>query len=852
MIQHISQPNTDKEIFEALSPIVARWFKEKFGGFTDSQKYAIIPIKNRKNILVSSQTGSGKTLCCFTSILNYLITLDEKNELENKVYAVYVSPLKSLTRDMEVNLKMPLREMENIAKKEFGIRIAVRTGDTSITDRQKMVKNSPHILICTPETLSIVLNAPKFTENLKAVEFIVVDEIHALANKRGVHLSLSLERLEEISKIMPIRVGLSATISPLEEIAKFLVGNEEDCLVADVKFSKKFDIEVVTPGNLIETTAGEMHKSLYETIDKLIQEHKTTLIFTNTRSATERVIHHLKEMFPSRYLENIGAHHSSLSKEHRLDIETRLRKGELKVVVTSTSLELGIDIGYIDLVVLLGSPKSTARALQRIGRAGHRLHDTAKGKFIVLDRDDLVECSVMIKEIFEKKIDKVQIPKNCLDVLSQQIYGMAIYKVWNEEQMFKLIKRSYCYKELSYEDFLAVLSYLAGEYDLDAGHVYAKIWYDKKTRQIGKRGRLARAIYMTNIGTIPEESFIEVVVARGEGSKVGMIDEGFFERLKPRDVFVLGGHKYEFLYARGMKAYVSASVYRPPTIPSWFSEMLPLSFDLACEIGKFRSLMEERLKKDALGVKELIKTYLHIGKQAADEIYDYFYSQHKYLGIPNDRKIIVEKYKVEKSYIIFHALFGRRVNDALSRAVAFLVGKLGGRDIAIGINDNGFLLAGDKMQIERALKHLTSQNIEEILKEAIERTELLSRRFRHCASRALMVLKSYKGRVRSVGKQQVKSGFLLHAVKKISAEFPILKEARREVLEDLMDVENAKQVLKWIEDGKIKIEFKDTSLPSPFSLGLIMQGYSDLVKIEDRIEFLKRMHKLIREKINGK
>jgi ATP-dependent Lhr-like helicase len=282
-------------------------------------------------------------------------------------------------------------------------------------------------------------------------------------------------------------------------------------------------------------------------------------------------------MFPARYLENIGAHHSSLSKEHRFNIEERLRKGELKVVVTSTSLELGIDIGYIDLVILLGSPKSSARALQRIGRAGHKLHDTAKGCFLVLDRDDLVECSVMMKEIVERKIDRVQIPRNCLDVLSQQIYGMAIYKVWDIDEMFFMIRKSYCYSELEKQDFLAVISYLAGEYELEHRNVYAKIWYDSETRQIGKRGKLARVIYMTNIGTIPEESFVNVVVARGGNSqqKVGVIDEGFLERMKPGDVFVLGGSRYQYLYTRGMNIYVSSSVNRPPTIPSWASEMLP-------------------------------------------------------------------------------------------------------------------------------------------------------------------------------------------------------------------------------------------------------------------------------------
>ncbi|OGJ21752.1 ATP-dependent helicase [Candidatus Pacearchaeota archaeon RBG_13_36_9] len=848
MIEQINKPNSDKEILNSLTPLVGKWFKEKFGGFTESQKYAILPIKGRKNILVSSPTGSGKTLCAFASILDYLISLEEKGELENKTYCIYVSPLKALSRDIEVNLNTPLKEMEKIRGKKLGIRVGLRTGDTTTTERSKMLKKVPHILITTPETLAIVLTTRKFVELLKGTEFVIVDEIHSLANKRGVYLSLSLERLEEISKITPVRIGLSATVAPLEEVANFLVGQKRDCLVADVQFIKKTDIKVITPvSDLIDVEGQFLHSSLYGLLDRLIQEHKTTVVFTNTRSATERVVHHLKERFPDKYLENIGAHHSSLSKEHRFNIEQRLREGKLKVVVTSTSLELGIDIGYIDLVILLGSPKSVARSLQRIGRAGHKLHDIAKGRFIAMDRDDLVECCVLAKEAMERKIDKIQIPQNCLDVLSQQIYGMAIYKIWEEDEMFSIIRKSYCYRNLSREDFLNVLSYLSGEYELEARNVYAKVWYDKETRQIGKKGKLARVIYMTNIGTIPEESFVSVQIAAGEGigQKIGVIDEAFLERMKKGDVFVLGGQKYQYMYVKGMNIYVNSSVKRPPTIPSWFSEMLPLSFDSANEINRFRKLVEERLKQknSPEEIKGFIEQHLYCEKEAGEAIYNYFYEQFRYAVIPHEKKIVIERYKGEKNYAIFHSLYGRRVNDALSRAMAFLVGRAGGRDIEVGIRDNGFYLAGEKLEIEKALKFLNSKNVEEILEEAINKTEVLNRRFRHCATRALMILRNYKGRRKTVGKQQMKSHFLLASVKRISHNFPILKEARREVMEDLMDINNTRVVLDRIKEGKVKIEQINVKLPSPFALSIVLEGYTDLLKMEDKIEFLKRMHK---------
>ena len=862
----LARLRTKEELLEILDPLVKEWFFSKFPSFSEPQLYGVMPIFERKNILISAPTGGTKTLTAFLSILNYLVGLARKKELEEKVYAVYISPLKALNNDIQKNLQEPLKEIYEIAKNKGielqEIRVLVRTGDTPTEERQKMLKKSPHILITTPETLAIVLNSIKFIEKLSAIEFLIIDEIHALANnKRGVHLSLSVERLNDVSIIKPVRIGLSATIAPLEEIAKFLVGfedgEERDCLIADVQFTKKIDLKVMSPVDFIETTAVQQQHGLYSLLDKLIQEHKTTLIFTNTRSATERVINHLKERFPTKYVDNIGAHHSSLSKELRFNIEERLRNGELKVVVTSTSLELGIDIGYVDLVILLGSPKSVARALQRTGRAGHRLHEVSEGRFVVLDRDDLVECSVILKEARENKIDKIQIIHNALDVLSQQIYGMAIQKQWHVAEMLKLIRQSYCYHSLSTEDFYSVISYLAGEYALDARNVYAKIWFDSKTGMIGKRGKLARVIYMTNIGTIPEESFANVVIAVPsymKDQRIGAIDEGFLERLKRGDVFVLGGQKYEFLYAKGMNAYVNASVTRPPTIPSWFSEMLPLSFDLAMAIQRFRKLMAEKVgKKKESEIVDFIKEYLYVDSPTAETIYSYFYQQHKYSKIPNENLLLIEYFNNwGKNYVIFHSLFGRRVNDALSRALAYAVGRLGGRDIEIGISDNGFYLASlEPMQIERALKALSSKNLKDILEEAVLKTEAFKRRFRHCAARSLMLLRNYKGRKKSVGKQQMSSHFLLTAAQKTGSDFPVLREAKREVMEDLMDVEKAKFVLDLIKDGKLKLEITHKNLPSPFSFSLILQGKADLMKIEDKIEFLKRMHAAVMSEIKN-
>ncbi len=844
----------EKEVVEnILNPAVKKWFFSRFEGFSLPQLHGVVPIHQRENILVSAPTGATKTLTGFLSILNELVDSAEKGILQNKVYCVYVSPLKALNNDIQKNLVEPLKEIEAIAGKELGIRVAVRTGDTSTSERQKMLKKVPHILITTPESLAILLSSEKFRDNLKAVDWCVVDEIHALAeNKRGVHLSLSMERLQYLSPAM-CRVGLSATVAPLNEVANFLVGAGRQCRIVDVQFIKQMDLQVMSPvSSLVDADHASLHHAMYKLIDELVQQHQTTLIFTNTRAATERVVDHLKHKFPKNYTNNIGAHHGSLSRELRHRLEDRLRNGELKCVVCSTSLELGIDIGFIDLVICLGSPKSVARFLQRAGRAGHRLHEKVKGRIIVMDRDDLVECAVLLKSAVEKKIDMIHIPTNALDVLAQQIDGMALEQVWDEKELFHLIKKSYCYRDLKWSDYDEILEYLAGKFvDLEERHIFAKIW--RKDGKIGRRGKLGRVIYMTNIGTIPDETFITVKV--GEQT-IGKLDEAFLEKLKPGDVFVLGGDTYEFRYSRGMIAQVSASANRPPTVPSWVSEMLPLSFDLALEIGKFRRLMLEKFT-GGVGREEIIafiNKYLYVDTNAAEAIYEYFKEQYSYARkIPNDKTILVEYYNDERDKkIIFHTLFGRRVNDCLSRAVAFAISKTLHKDVEVGINDNGFYISGDrKISAVEALKMLKAEKLGLVMSAAIEKSEVYKRRFRHCATRALMILRNYLGRQKRVGRQQVSSMILMSALKRINPDFSILKEARRECLEDLMDIENTKKILKMIHDGNINIVEIDTKIPSPFSFNLALQGYMDILKIEDKHEFLRRMHEMVLAKIGG-
>ncbi len=854
LIKRKEKPNTKEEVEGILNSTIKKWFFSRFTSFSLPQLYGVLEIHSRNNILVSAPTGATKTLTGFLSILNELVDSAEKGILQDKVYAIYISPLKALSNDISKNLKEPLEQIENLAGKSLGIRVGVRTGDTTANEKSKMLKKPPHILITTPESLAIMLASVKFREHLKNVDWCIVDEIHALAeNKRGTHLSLSLECLQHLSTHM-CRVGLSATVAPIEEIGKYLVGVGRPCTVIDIQFLKNLDLQVMSPvENLIDTPHGTAHHAMYELIDELIQSHKTTLVFTNTRAATERVVDHLKTRFPKKYIGNIGAHHGSMSKRMRLDIEEKLRNGELKAVVCSTSLELGIDIGYIDLVICLGSPKSVARFLQRAGRSGHKLHETVKARIIVMDRDDLVECSVLLKSAVEKKIDKVHIPTNALDVLAQQLIGMALQQVWEEKELYKTVKKSYCYKDLKLNDFNQILSYLAGEYvDLEDRNIYAKIW--RADGKIGKRGKMTRVIYMTNIGTIPDESFVTVKIGT---ETVGMLDEGFVERLKPGDVFVLGGETYMFKFTRGMVAQVGTSVNRPPTVPRWASEMLPLSFDLANTIGRFRRLMLDRLSagENKAIILKFINEHLYVDDKAANAIYEYFKEQYDYCKkIPNDKTILVEYYADERDQkIIFHTLLGRRVNDCLSRAVAFALSRTEHKDVELGISDNGFYINGNKkLNPVKAIKLLKADKINMIMNNAIEKSEVFKRRFRHCATRSLMILRNYMGRQKRVGRQQVSSMILMSALKQLDPNFAILNEAKRECLEDLMDIENTKKVLQGIEDGTIKITEIETTIPTPFGLNLALQGYMDVLRIEDKYEFLRRMHEQILAKISGK
>ena len=851
MIERVDRTYTKDEVMGSMEPLIRTWFDERFDDLTIPQAKAIPVIHQRRNVLVSSPTGSGKTLTAFTSIINELTRYAREGTLEERVYCIYVSPLKALANDVNRNLNTPLAEMREVAAAHGmnvpDIRVAVRSGDTPQNERQRMVRHPPHILITTPESLALILAAPKFKDAFRRVEWVILDEIHDICDsKRGAFLSLTLERLRHHCETDFSRIGLSATLAPIDAIAAYLVGCNPDGSPRDVALiesgsRKQLDLRVICPTEDMTALSSDIVNSMmYDTLRELVDQHETTLVFTNTRSGAESVVYKLKE----RGLDNIEVHHSSLGKEIRLDVEERLKRGEIKCVVSSTSLELGIDIGSVDLVCQIGSPKSVAKGLQRIGRSGHSFGKVAKGRLLVFDPDDLVECAVMCRAAHRGDIDRVGIPENCLDVLSQTVVGMSLDSRWSVSEAYDLVRGSYCYRDLTESTFTEVLRYLGSKDDFEG--VYSKIWYDVEQQEFGRK-KGSRMIYFMNLGTIPEEANYRVVTSHG--TTAGELSEKFVERLSPRDVFVLGGRSFEFVRSKGMTAYVKEANGRKPTVPSWAGEMLPRSFDLSMDIARFRREMADRILLSDEEAIAGISDEFDVDTGSARSVLSYFREQVAVAGfIPDDRRLAVEEY-VDPSgnqKIVFHFPFGRRVNDALSRAYAYRMSGMMGANVSVTISDDSFMLGCPRrFDLNQVPGLIRSSELDAVLRRSIKDSEIFKLRFRHTAARSFMILRNYMGRPISVNRQQIRSTYLLEMLGDME-NVPVIEETYREVLEDDMDIKNAKVVLDTIESGDMTVSvIPFTGTPSPFAHSAILSGFSDIVLMEDRSALLRELHRKV-------
>lgn len=880
----------DEDVLDLLDPAVQEWWVDRFGEFvpgnggffTPPQRGAIPRIHDGDNALICAPTGSGKTLASFTAIINELFRRERESPdgLDNSVYCLYVSPLKSLANDIHRNLTEPLEGIADIAAdrgETVDIRHAIRHGDTSSADRQKMLSETPHILNTTPETLAILLNSPKFKEKLRTVEYVVVDEIHSLAeNKRGTHLSVSLERLEDLAESSPTRIGCSATVEPLDTVAEFLVGREDgeprDYELVDTRFVRDFDVQLECPtDDLIRTPRSEVQSRFYDRLHDLVASHTNTLVFTNTRSGAERVLHNLREGFDDIDESNSGCHHGSLSKERRQEIESKLKAGELRVVTTSTSLELGIDMPHIDLVVQVGSPKSVAALLQRVGRAGHQLGQTVEGRVIALDRDELVECAVMLSKAESGFVDRVFIPENAFDVAAQQVYGMAINAIRPESELRETLRRAYPYRNFSDDDFERLFRYLTADYDgLEDKNVYAKIWRDTNDppdgehhyeeypvgeHLIGKRGRMARVIYMTNIGTIPD-SFTCDVLVRGADQWVGTLDEGYLDTLEKGDVFVLGGDHFAYRYRRGSKVYVDRTAQRP-TVPSWFSERLPLSYDLGRELAAFQADLVDRL--DAGGAPA-VRSWLRefpLDENSVRAVTRMFDEQVRYAGpesVAAPDRLVVETELDRDTYrrhFYVHCTYGRRFNDGLSRLLAYHAARRTNANVQVAVADNGFSLSmplNRKVDLAGVLRDLTPEEVEADLRAALDGTDLLKRYFRINATRSLMILKRYKGYEKSAAQQQVSSEMLLSFAQDLD-EFAVIEETYREILEDKLNLAAIEDAVAAIQTGDVDVVGHQVSSPTPRAFGLATLTASDVVLAEDESAALREFHERVKAEI---
>ncbi|MFA9502664.1 ATP-dependent helicase [Natrinema sp. H-ect1] len=899
----------DRDVFDSLEPAVQEWWLEEFGEFvpenggffTPPQRGAIPNVHAGTNTLICAPTGSGKTLASFTAIIDELYRRDRESSdvdgrspsaretaspggLENSVYCLYVSPLKSLANDIHRNLTVPLEGIESVVDRRDGegmgeIRHAIRHGDTDDSERQKMLEETPHILNTTPETLAILLNSPKFREKLRTVEYVIVDEIHSLAaGKRGTHLSVSLERLESMAHGEITRIGCSATIEPLEEVAEFLVGCREpggsarDYEIVDARFAREFDIELECPtDDLINTPREVVQDRFYRMLHDHIQAHTNTLVFTNTRSGAEWVLHNLRERFDAYDEGNSGCHHGSLSKEVRQDIEGRLKSGDLDVVTSSTSLELGIDMPHVDLVVQVGSPKSVAALLQRVGRAGHRVGQTVTGRVIALDRDELLECAVMLTKAEEGFVDSVSIPENAQDVAAQHVYGMAIAEIRPEADLKATLRRAYPYRNYTEAEYESLMRYLTADYaGLEEKNVYAKVWRDENDPPdgqhhheafpvgeplIGKRGRLARVIYMTNIGTIPD-SFTCDVYTRASDEWVGQLDENYLDTLEKGDVFVLGGDHFEFRYRRGSKVYVDRTSARP-TVPSWYSERLPLSYDLGREILTFQG---ELLERYAAGGPPRVRAWLRefpLDDDSVRAIARLFDHQCRYAGsesvsTPDQLavEVVRDREEYERHYYV-HSTYGRKVNDGFSRLLAYRCAQEATANVRVAVADNGFVLSmplNRKVDLEGILADLEADQVRDDLRASLSGTDLLQRYFRINATRALMILKRYKGYEKSASEQQVSSEMLLGFAEDLE-DFAVIEETYREILEDKLNVAEIEAIVAAIDAGGIELTRQPLDSPTPRAFGLATLSASDVVLAEDESAALQSFHERVLEEI---
>ncbi len=819
-------------------PAVSTWLKQTFASPTPAQEQAWPAIKDGTHTLIAAPTGSGKTLAAFLSAIDELVKEGLNNGLADECYVLYVSPLKALSNDIQKNLQEPLQGIaDNLLEQQLppvDIRAAVRTGDTPQSERTKMRKTPPHILVTTPESLFILLTSDSGREMLKTVRTVIVDEIHALAaNKRGSHLSLSLERLQALSNQSITKIGLSATQEPIEEVARFLVGNrDEHCNIIDSGHVRKRDLAIEIPGSPLEAVmSGEVWQELYQRLEELIEEHNTTLIFVNTRRLAERAARYLAERLGE---EHVTAHHGSLAKEHRLHAEQRLKRGELKALVATASLELGIDIGDIDLVCQLGSPKSISAFLQRAGRAGHQVDATPKARLFPLTRDDLLECSAILDAVRRNELDQLQVPKGHLDVLSQQIIAEVSCQDWPEEDLYKLILNAYPFRDLSREHFNDVITMLAEGFSTRRGRKSRYVHYDAVNKQIKAR-KGAKLTALTNGGAIPDQFDYDVIM-EPEGHFVGTLNEDFAFESLPGDIFQLGNTSYRILRVEQGKVRVHDAQGQPPNIPFWFGEAPGRSDALSHAVSRLRETMNEKLQDGMDAAQSWLVNELKLSEAIAAQVVAYLAATQAALGrIPTQKDIVFERFFDETGdqHLVIHSPYGSRVNRAWGLGLRKRFCRQFNFELQAAALEDSIVIslgATHSFPLEDATRFVHSNSIKDSVTQAMLPAPMFPTHWRWNATIALAVRRNNAGKKVPPVFQRSDAEDLMAVVfpdqiacqdniagDREIPDHPLVAQTIDDCLNDLMDIEGLTKILEKREAKEINIHCCDLSSPSPLA-----------------------------------
>jgi ATP-dependent Lhr-like helicase len=842
-------------------PAVAAWFERRFGAPTQAQARAWPAIKAAEHVLIAAPTGSGKTLAAFLAAIDGLVRQGLEGRLEDATQIVYVSPLKALSNDIEKNLEAPLagiREaLQSLGLPDVEIRTLVRTGDTPQAARSTMRRRPPHILVTTPESLYILLTSASGRAMLASVRTAIIDEIHALApNKRGAHLALSLERLSALCGGALLRIGLSATQKPIEEIAHFLVGTAAGaaCRIIDTGHCRERDLSIELPPAPLEAVmSGEVREKMHDRLAALADEHRTTLVFVNTRRMAERIARALSERLGEG---QVAAHHGSLAKEHRLDAEQRLKHGRLKALVATASLELGIDIGDVDLVCQIGSPRSIASFLQRVGRSGHAVAGTPKGRLFPLSRDDLVECAALIDSVRRGELDRIEIPDEPLDVLAQQIVAEVAAEDWREGELLCVLRRAWPYRHLSEQDFAAVIAMLAEGFSTRRGRRGALIHYDAVNRVLrGRRG--ARLVALTSGGAIPETADYRVLL-EPEGLFIGTVHEDFAVESLRGDIFQLGNQSYQILRVERGTVRVADAHGMAPTIPFWLGEAPGRTDELSRSVSRLRAGAASHLRLGA-GFDALLGwlgSEIGLSDAPARELADYLAAGEAALGcLPTQDILVFERFFDEAGgmQLVIHSPYGSRVNRAWGLALRKRFCRKFNFELQAAATDDHILLsltAAHSFELAEVARYLNQATARGVLIQALLDAPMFITRWRWVAGIALALPRFRGGKKVPAPLARMDAEDLIAAVfpdqlacaenlagEREVPDHPLVRQTIADCLDDAMDVAGFERLLQGLESGAIRVVARDLTAPSPLAAEVLSArpyAFLDDAPLEER------------------